>query len=172
MKHTSPIRDLIPMMKNTLALLSVGALLGLLVGCSPAEDANPLPPSAPPPSPLAESSPENAALAAAASVETSAQPPAIAFGGATSAEGLPMQNDEGKTLDTMASLQYAAEVYERLRGMEPPVDDDNPRYKPRPPLTDLQQLVQYRVIRAVPAAPAGQKYVYDPQTGKVKLGSQ
>jgi len=41
-----------------------------------------------------------------------------------------------------------------------------------PMLTDLSLLVQYKIIRALPAAPAGQKFVLDPQTRKVSLAPQ
>lgn len=44
--------------------------------------------------------------------------------------------------------------------------DDSPDW---PPMTDLSLLVKYRVIRALPAAPAGQKFVLDPKTRKVSL---
>jgi len=40
-----------------------------------------------------------------------------------------------------------------------------------PPLTDLSMLVQYKVVRALPSAPPGQKYILDPKTRKVELSS-
>jgi hypothetical protein len=160
-------------MKLNLHLVGSVAVISLALGCGPQED--PSDPGA------VGSVSQGGAAVAAAPAEASPQtdpaatapeaPPAPAFGGETSTEGLPMKDEDGKSMDTLAALQYAAEVYDRLQAMEP-VDDDNPAFKPRPPLTDLQQLVQYRIIRAVPAAPAGQKYVYDGQTRKVKLVSQ
>jgi hypothetical protein len=160
------------MMKNTLTLLSVGAVVGFLSACSPPEDASSAPPTPPPGAATSPPASAGAAPAVAAS-EAPAQPPPVAFGGPTTTEGLPAQDESGNSMDTLAALQYASEVYERLKAMDYPDDEEAAkRWKPRPPLTDLQQLVQYRIIRAVPAAPAGQKYVYDAQTKKVKLVSQ
>jgi hypothetical protein len=86
--------------------------------------------------------------------------------------GLPTTGDDGKSLDTIAALERAVEYYDRiLRTRVAESEEEEKYFKPVPPLTDLQQLVQYRVIRAVPAGPNGQRYVYDAQTGKVKLAS-
>jgi hypothetical protein len=41
-----------------------------------------------------------------------------------------------------------------------------------PPMTDLSLLVRYKIIRALPAPPTGQKFVLDPQTRKVSLAPQ
>jgi hypothetical protein len=158
----------------THVLLLAGALL-FISACTPAEDetvpADAGGSSSTTATPAASS--DSGGAAAAASTEAPAQPPPVAFGGPTTTEGLPSQDEDGKSMDTLAALQYASEVYERLKAMDYPDDEEAAkRWKPRPPLTDLQQLVQYRIIRAVPAAPAGQKYVYDAQTKKVKLVSQ
>lgn len=40
-----------------------------------------------------------------------------------------------------------------------------------PPLTDLSMLVQYKMVKALPSPPPGQKYVLDPQSRKVSLVS-
>jgi len=66
-----------------------------------------------------------------------------------------------------AFLERAAEGYERMRFAS--VEGDA---APWPPLTNVAQLVQMKLIRGLPAAPAGQKFVIDPKTMKVSLASQ
>jgi hypothetical protein len=88
------------------------------------------------------------------------------------AEGLPAFDDEGRPLNTLAALELAVDYYQRVLVTWVPEDEDQERYwKPIPPLTDLQQLVEYRIIRAVPEGPDGQRYVYDAEAGRVKLVS-
>jgi hypothetical protein len=41
-----------------------------------------------------------------------------------------------------------------------------------PVLTELNQLVKYRILRALPAAPSGQKFVFDSKTKVVTLAPQ
>jgi hypothetical protein len=38
-----------------------------------------------------------------------------------------------------------------------------------PPITNINQLIQYRILSRLPAAPAGQQFVLNPATGKVAL---
>lgn len=45
-------------------------------------------------------------------------------------------------------------------------DDDTPEW---PPFTDLSLLVQYKILKALPAAPNGQTFAYDATTRKVTL---
>lgn len=98
-----------------------------------------------------------------------AEPPPV-IEGVTSKEGLALVGEDGKTLDTQAGLQRAVEYYTRELLTRVPVDEEEEkRFKPVPPLTDLQQLVTYKVIRAIPPAPAGKKWAYDAQAGKVIL---
>ncbi len=40
------------------------------------------------------------------------------------------------------------------------------------PITDLQELVKARLIKKIPAAPAGKKFVINPTTHKVELANQ
>ncbi len=40
------------------------------------------------------------------------------------------------------------------------------------PVTDLNELVRAKFIKAIPQAPAGKKYAIDPKTGKVVLADQ
>ncbi len=72
---------------------------------------------------------------------------------------------DGKTISLLEYVESLASGYERTRASQ---SDGTPW----PPLTDLNQLVTYRMVSRLPAAPAGQKFVYDPQTGKVSLVAQ
>jgi hypothetical protein len=151
------------------------SVISLALGCGPQED--PSLPSAG--GDASEAGATVAATPAEASPQTDpaatapAAPPAPAFSGEVSSEGLPMKDEDDQPLDTLAALQYAVDTYERLRGMDGPDDEEEAKtWKPMPEITDLQQLVRYRLIRAVPQAPAGKKYVYDPQTRKVSLAGQ
>jgi len=77
------------------------------------------------------------------------------------------------TAKVLEGLNRAVEYYTRALSSRVPQDEEEQKtFKPVPPLTDLEQLVTYRVIRAVPAAPAGKKYVFDAQTGTAKLVNQ
>jgi hypothetical protein len=77
---------------------------------------------------------------------------------------------DAATEKVIAGLERAAEYYNRAIVTAVPQDEEQAKnWKQPPPLTDLQQLVTYRVIPRVPAAPAGKKYVIDPKDGKVKL---
>jgi hypothetical protein len=162
------------MIRQCLPFLVAGLLVGA-PACTPDPDA-----SAPTPSDSADATP--AADAGTADTSTAdanttpgapEAPPAPAFSGEVSSEGLPMKDEDDQPLDTLAALQYAVDTYERLRGMDGPDDEEEAKtWKPMPEITDLQQLVRYRLIRAVPQAPAGKKYVYDPQTRKVSLAGQ
>lgn len=40
------------------------------------------------------------------------------------------------------------------------------------PITDLQELVKARLIKKIPAAPAGKKYVINPTSHQVELANQ
>ncbi|MEW6307045.1 MAG: hypothetical protein AB1705_26580 [Verrucomicrobiota bacterium] len=63
-------------------------------------------------------------------------------------------------------LQRAVAVYDEMATTK---HDDSPEW---PPMTDLSLLVKYRVLRALPEAPPGQKFVYDTKTRKVTLASK
>lgn len=74
-------------------------------------------------------------------------------------------DDKGNFLatDSVDFLNRAVRSYQDTRKYK---SDDSPDW---PPMTDLSLLVKYKVIRAMPAAPAGQKFVLDPQTRKVVM---
>ncbi len=73
------------------------------------------------------------------------------------------QDDEGNNIDLLTALNNAMVELElkRTYWMENEI--------PIPPITNVQQLVQYRVVRAVPAPPAGKQYKVDPKTLKVTI---
>lgn len=76
-------------------------------------------------------------------------------------------DDDGNFLakDGVDFLQRAIRCYQNTNKYK---SDDTADW---PPMTDLQLLVQYKVIKVIPAAPAGQKFVLDPQTRTVSLAS-
>lgn len=43
--------------------------------------------------------------------------------------------------------------------------------KMKEPITDIEELVKARLIKKIPAAPAGKKYVINPTTHKVELAN-
>ncbi len=117
---------------------------------------------------LTDATPGGEGSAAPAAPEAPEIPPQSAD---ISAEGLVTKDAEGNALDKTAQLQQAVDYYTRV--LEPKVpesEEEAKTFKGYPPLTDLEQLVKARVIRAVPAAPAGKKYVIE--NGKVKLVAQ
>jgi hypothetical protein len=125
----------------------------------------------------AESNGDDLSLLAEESAETEPAPPPartempFTTGAvATTPEGIPTEDSEGERMDTVTGLQRAVEYYQRVLRTYIPDDEEAERlHKPVPPLTDLQQLVTYRIIRAVPEGPEGKKYVYDATDGRVKL---
>lgn len=64
-------------------------------------------------------------------------------------------------------LSRAVEAYEDRRAESD--TGDGPTW---PVLRDLDQLVRYRILRALPAAPPGKKFVLDPKTKVVSLAPQ
>lgn len=126
---------------------------------APKSAANPVAPTASPAAPAAPNAPEAPASVFA---NTSGE-------GATS-DGVPTKDADGKTIDTLAGLNRAVEYYTRvLQPMQAESEEQAKTFKGYPPLTSLEQLVQYKVIRAVPPAPAGKKWSYDTQKYQVVL---
>ncbi len=74
------------------------------------------------------------------------------------------EGDAKAPKDTVELLDRAIQAYEALRNRTD--DGDGPKW---PVINDLNMLVQYKVLRALPPAPAGQKFVMDPKTKKVSL---
>ena len=65
------------------------------------------------------------------------------------------EDENGNPRTVVGALSAAVESYEMLHQMA----EGSPR--PMAPLTNLLQLVQYRIIRAVPAAPEGKTFVIE-----------
>lgn len=78
-----------------------------------------------------------------------------------------MVDENGKQLNVLQYLQQAVGQYDRLRPGS--AYGDNPGW---PPLTDLNQLIKVGLLKSLPAAPPGKKFVLDPQTMKVSLANQ
>ncbi|HEY1171599.1 MAG TPA: hypothetical protein VGH19_09535 [Verrucomicrobiae bacterium] len=68
--------------------------------------------------------------------------------------------------DSVDFLEKAIQSYMDTRKYK---SDDSPDW---PPMTDLSLLVRYKVIRALPAPPAGQQFILDPATRKVSLAAK
>jgi hypothetical protein len=87
-------------------------------------------------------------------------------------EGIPTTDETGRPLETIQGLQKVADYYSRVlmpnSGPRSPMEVG--KKQPLPPLTDLQQLVKMRLIKQVPAAPAGKKFVIE--GGVVKMVDQ
>jgi hypothetical protein len=79
------------------------------------------------------------------------------------------RNDDGDLIvpkSTVELLQRAVYTYSELQ------EESQETARPWPRLTDLAQLVQFRVLTALPAPPPGQKFVYDPKTRRVSVAAQ
>lgn len=74
------------------------------------------------------------------------------------------RDEKGRYLGDLEALQLAAEAYVGKAAMGE--EADQPVW---PNLTNLSQLVKVGMLKALPAAPAGQKYVVDPKTHRVSL---
>jgi hypothetical protein len=154
-------------MRNPVLLLAtIAAGAWLISGCSPSEPATTSPGLPPPP------------LDFAPAEETSVLPPGITpepvvstgdpatdqIIGFLGPRGL-FEDEEGRliTKSSLAVMQRAAEVYEERRFT---YDD------PAPPLTDFSLLVKYQILRALPPAPPGKKFVLDAKDQRVSLVNQ
>jgi hypothetical protein len=148
----------------------------LLAGCGQSQ-----PISAPPPGPALDLEYSSAADAPLppedvlvipfeAATEGSDSPDGGAIAAFVTEENRDLFEDEQGRVVAQSGLQVlqrAAEAYQTYRYTA--VDEDA---VPWPPLTDLSLLVKYRLLRALPAAPAGQKFIIDPKTHQVALVPQ
>ena len=155
------------MKKSFTAGLALSACL-FAIGCGKTDE-TPAPP--PPPAPKkAEAAVTTPAVTAPPAVTP---PPAPAAGGAAAAaapaaaepESKEIKDPEGKTLSALQYMQKLADAYGRMRATQ--VEGNQ-----WPPLTDLQQIVNVGMVKRLPSAPAGQKFVFDAQSGNVKLMTQ
>ncbi len=71
-------------------------------------------------------------------------------------------DEDGKPIPALEFMNMAIDGYNRTRA-------SMTEGEVWPPITSVEQLVQYRIISRLPAAPAGQKFVLNPETGKVAL---
>jgi hypothetical protein len=101
---------------------------------------------------------------------SSAAPPEQQLGSVVEAANLNAFKEDGDApapKDAVTLLQRAIEVYGERRDRTD--DGDGPKW---PVFSDLNQLVKYRILRALPAAPPGKKFKLDPKTRVVTLESQ
>lgn len=141
---------------------SAAAVL-LLLGCGKSED---------PITPVVPNAQKSVAPVAATTANVppptapTAPPPAAptptpAVPSANGEEPKELKSPDGKTLSTIDYLQSIVSGYSRTRASQGEGS--------MPALTSIEQLVQYRIIARLPKAPDGQKFILDPQTGKVAL---
>ncbi|MEW6306242.1 MAG: hypothetical protein AB1705_22475 [Verrucomicrobiota bacterium] len=138
-------------------------------------------PAAPASTPVAASAPPMASLGAEATVD--APPPASSgttpiatiasptagAGGPAGASGVTLEDEDGNPLtDALKVMQRAVDMYQDHRFSSVQNEND----EPWPELTDLSQLVKYKVVPALPQAPAGKKFVYDAKERKVSLANR
>ncbi len=162
------------MQKHTLPLVATVCACLLLVGCG--EKPAPTESSDAPPAPtgitFAPASQNTPGAPGSAPVAPVEPPPADAPVEKQLAVVVPPENAhffqaEGKMeapKNNVELLQRAIIAYEE-HGSSQRGDD----VSPWPPITELNQLVKYRILRVLPAAPPGQKFVLDPKTRKVTL---
>jgi hypothetical protein len=139
-----------------------------LVGCSkPQEEVG----EAVPPPPT---TPSEAVSLAGSGGEATAPPPVIEPPAAVTAPVTPApapsaeadakieyQGEDGQTISQIEWLEQMVSGYERMRASDAET--------PRPALTSIEQLVTYRIVSRLPAPPAGKRFHYDVETGKVSL---
>jgi len=93
-----------------------------------------------------------------------APPPgaAVAPGAAAASVKVTLEDEDGNPLtDSLQIMQRAVEVYDERRFSSVEEETD----QPWPPLKDLSQLVQYKILPRLPPPPAGRRWVLD-ATGK------
>ncbi len=173
------------MIKRRFHLLIIVVGLVSLTGCGEADTDSPAATAAPTPV-IAPPVAVNIAQSSSGGVGGVAPPPGMVAPGSALGAGVepavspdgPLQNlvnkgniffyDEADNFlakDGVDFLQRAVRSY--LDTQKYKSDDSNDW----PQLTDLSLLVQYKVVKALPTPPPGQKYVLDPQTRKVSLVS-
>jgi len=69
---------------------------------------------------------------------------------------------DGKPIPALEFVNAAIDGYERMRA-------SMTEGETWPPITNINQLTAYRIIRRLPSAPAGKQYVIDPETKRAAL---
>lgn len=71
-------------------------------------------------------------------------------------------DSDGKPVPALEFMNMAIDGYERTRA-------SMTEGETWPPITNVNQLIEYRILSRLPAPPAGQQFVLNPATGKVAL---
>lgn len=137
-------------------------------GCTPKqEESLATPPPAPPVS-VVTSSPTDVPAPPAT---VASGPSAIVAPSGPNKAAVPAQDfsnftdESGTRLTELQILSTAVDAYEQSRFTVVLNEED----EPWPPLTNLTQLVTYRLLPRLPAAPAGKQWSFNPETKKVAL---
>jgi hypothetical protein len=160
--------------------LAAALMLGLLSGCGGSDDETAPDLAAPPPgaggglpaldgsSPEAIQPAQNTGPIQTVEVDfSSAAPPEKQIGAVVESANAALFKEDGEAkapTDAVSLLNRAIEVYGERRHETD--DGDGPQW---PVISDLNQLVRYRILRALPAPPPGKKFKLDPKTKVVSL---
>lgn len=172
-------------MKQILLITLVAG--GLVVGCGKEEDELPPPSSSAPVNATDPVSAGGASVAGATTTQTPEPfdpskvgpppPPTVDFGD----NGARPVGNLGEQLNDLELLNHILFTYNEGRGTYstdyiPNFKSDAERLaydealrKLKEPITDLNELVRLKVIKSIPAAPAGKKYAVNKKTLKVEL---
>jgi len=168
--------------KHGAAMLLLVACAWLNTGCGDSEEMVVVGPVAAPAAPQELASP---AISPPPVAPPPGAPVAALPGGSATYEPMPIANDGSlASYVTSRSSAYfqdqdgefdaktAQEVVERAvaayREIQTTKHDDSPDW---PVFNDLSLLVKYQILRALPPAPEGQRFVYDAATRKVQLAA-
>ncbi len=133
-----------------LSLIMFSVLAGVtFAGCSKQDEASQTPPAQPPPAPAVS-------LTATDSKKAGGSPPS---------PGAPVQPKED--IPAAERLEPGTPAYDVLMQAIQSFSISNER-----PPANLDELVKARFLRAIPKAPEGKKFVYDPNTQSISIVSQ
>lgn len=116
----------------------------------------------PPPAQPAVDMGASASVSAPAAPAPTAPPPTAPTAPAVPDAPVKLEDGDGKTIPLIDYLNLAVTNYERTRSS---MTEGNIW----PPLTSLDQLVQYNVLRKLPPAPEGYKFVFNAETRQVSV---
>lgn len=168
--------------KHVATMVSLVACAWLNTGCDDSEEMVAAGPAAAPAAPQELASP---AVSPSPVAPPPGTPVAALPGGSAPYEPVPIANDGSLAsyVTSRASAYFqdqdgdfdaksAQEVVERAiaayREIQTTKHDDSPDW---PVFNDLSLLVKYQILRALPPAPEGQRFVYDAATRKVSVAA-
>ncbi len=145
-------------------IIAMCGLVAGLTGCGGSDaDTVAVPPPAAAPAVEMATPVETVAPAPVAPPPVAGEAPAMAAPAAADAKTeFTTLDEDGNPIPALEFMNAAIDGYERTRA-------SMTEGETWPPITNVNQLIQYRIISRLPAAPAGQQFVLNPETGKVAL---